>query len=158
MRRAAAFIALLCCVGWGLRKSLTLKKRVKFLREIQSMLKTFSVQIRCRAYTLDELLQNSGGSFAKSFEQHRGCCSDAKTAWNAACAVLPTEFEETALLRELGECLGTSDAAGQLSLLEMYGERIAELCNQAEDEYRRKGGPLLQVGIIGGVGCAVVIM
>lgn len=158
MRIAAAFIALFCCVGWGLRKSLSLRSRVRFLREIQSMLKTFSVEIRFRENTLDELLRNCGGRFARGFVQCRADCSDAKSAWDAVCADLPGELEETVLLKELGERLGTSDVAGQISLLEMYGERVSGLCERAEDEYRRLAGPFVQVGIIGGLGCAVVIM
>lgn len=158
MRSAAALIAFLCCMGWGLRQSLLLKGHVKFLSEIQSLLRSFSIEIRCRAYTLDELMQNSDGKFARCFRQCRGQCSDARTAWEAACGTLSENSEETAMLREIGQSLGTSDINGQLSMLEMYSERTSVLLKAAEDEYSRKGRSLLQVGIICGIGCAVVII
>lgn len=157
MRIIAALIAFCCCTLEGRRRSLVLKKRVKLLTEILLMLGNFSIEIRCRALTLDELLKSEEGEFARlvTLEKQRGC--DIKTAWENACRQLPKNAERT-LLSELGRSFGTSDRAGELQLLEMYSEQLSRLKNEAELSYSQKGKALSRVGTLCGIAAAILII
>lgn len=158
LRFIAAFIALACCAAEGYRRSARLKTRVKSLGEIERMLSGFAIEIRCSALTVDELMRNSRGRFAELFAQCRGNSENSKSAWERACGMLPQKDEETALLRELGRSLGTSDRAGQLQLLELYSARISELRSIAELSCSQKAQAVFRVGILCGIAAAVLII
>lgn len=158
LRVIAAFIALACCAAEGYRRSVRLKIRVKTLGEIERMLSGFAIEIRCSALTVDELMNRSRGQFAELFARCREESENSKSAWEAACGLLPQKDEETALLRELGHSLGTSDRAGQLQLLELYCDRISELRSTAELSCSQKAQAVFRVGILCGIAAAVLII
>lgn len=158
LRVIAAFIALACCAAEGYRRSARLKIRVESLGEIERMLSDFAIEIRCCALTVDELMRRRDGRFAELFARCREGTENAKSAWEAACGLLPQKDEETALLRELGRSLGTSDRAGQLQLLELYSERISALRAAAESSCAQKAQAVLRVGILCGIAVAVLII
>ncbi len=158
MRLAAAVLILLCCAFEGMRRSLSLKKRVDFLSEIVSMLTDFAIEIRFRAPTIDELLRKQTGSFARMAEAELENGFDVRAAWERACNAFPRKNEEIALLRELGQSFGGSDSEGELKLLELYTERFSGLRESAEAEYSRKGKALARVGVLCGVAGAVLVL
>lgn len=158
LRLIAAFIALACCAAEGYRRSARLKIRVESLGEIERMLNDFAIEIRCSALTVDELMRRADGHFAELFARCRENSENAKSAWEAACGLLPQKDKETALLRELGCSLGTSDRAGQLQLLELYSERISDLRAAAESDCLRKAQAVQRVGILCGIAVAVLII
>lgn len=158
LRFIAAFIALICCSAEGYRRSARLKIRVETLGEIERMLNDFAIEIRCCAPTVDELMRRGNGRFAELFARCREGSENARNAWEAACGLLPKNDEETALLRELGRSLGTSDRIGQLQLLELYSERISDLRAAAESDCMRKAQAVQRVGILCGIAAAVLII
>lgn len=158
LRFFAALIALICCAAEGYRRGARLKIRMNFLGEIERMLSDFAIEIRCSALTVDELMRRGNGRFAELFARCREDSGNARSAWEAACGLLPQKDEETALLRELGRSLGTSDRAGQLRLLEMYSERISRLRTAAESDCSRKAQAVQRVGILCGIAAAVLII
>lgn len=138
-----------------------LKNRVTLLNEIILMLNNFSIEIRCRGLTLDELLsgeQNCG--FAKLVMQKKadfGDTGDIRSAWSAACEELPKSRERT-LLGELGMSFGKTDKSGQLQLLEMYSVQLSQLKDEAESSYQKKGEALSKIGMLCGAAAAVLII
>ncbi len=157
MRWAAAIAVFLLCALEGRRRSRLLKDRVMLLSELGVMLENFSIEIKCRALTLDELLSAESGRFARLVQQKRTNSPDIRSAWRSACEELPKSRERT-LLTELGRSFGTSDKSGQIRLLEMYGAQIARLRDEAESCYNKKGEALSKVGMLCGAAAAILIL
>lgn len=157
MRIAAAVIVFALCALEGQRRRLALKNRAGLLEELLLMLNGFSIEISCRALTPDELIQKAGGRFAGKVRAKREALPDIRAAWEAACAELPKSRERD-LLSELGRALGTTDKAGQLRLIELYGAELETLKSEAEESYRRKGEAFSRVGLLCGAAAAVLIL
>lgn len=157
MRLLAAIIVFILCAAEGWRRRLLLKNRAALLTDVLLMLNNFSVEINCRALTPDELIRNAGGRFAEMVRDKRGELPDIRAAWEAACADLP-KSRERELLGELGRSLGTSDKAGQLRLMELYCAEFAQLKDEAEIGYRKKGEAISRMGLLCGAAAAVLIL
>lgn len=159
MRVFTAFAAFSACFAAGLYKSFLLKRRAVVLEELCRMVKSFSVEIRYTAPTLDELCGKSEGVFAEILNECRKD-SDIHAAWDSACAILSKKpycsREEAELLRNLGSSLGASDIAGQLSILEMYSEKLSDISRTASEEAAGKGKLFRSVGMLCGIGAAVI--
>lgn len=156
---AAAFT--LCTAG-GLYKSALLKKRAALLCQLKQLVSGFSIGIRYTAPTLDELADGCSGVFGELLRQARQTSPNIKSAWQEAAAqlaALPFSGEEEArLMAQLGRELGTCDAAGQLSMLEMYAERLKKLSDEAEESAAAKGKLLRSAGTLLGIGAAILII
>lgn len=160
MRWALAIAAFLLCSLEGRRRGLVLKNRVTLLDEVLIMLNSFSIEIRCRSLTLDELLSGEHGHFARLVMQKKtelGDTGDIRSAWKAACEQIPKSRERT-LLGEFGLSFGTTDKSGQLRLLEMYIAQLTALKEEAESSYRKKGEALSRIGMLCGAAAAVLIL
>lgn len=158
MRIAAAMLIMLCCSLEGLRRSGIIKRRVRFLDEIINMLTEFSIEIRFRAPTLEELLRNQTGEFALMVSENEKNGYDVVSAWEKACSYLPKNSAELALLSEFGRSFGRSDSDGELQLLGLYTERFSKLREEAFSEYSRKGKAFVRVGVLCGAAAAVLIL
>ena len=157
MRILAAIIAFFCCALEGRRRSLELKNRVKFLTEILLSLENFAVEIRCRALTLDELLEGDTGEFSRLVRQEKQSGCGIKDAWENVCKRLPKR-REAELLMELGRTFGTSDKAGQVQLLELYSRQLETLKAEAEQSCAQKSRAFSQVGALCGIAAAILII
>lgn len=161
MRAAAAAAAFILCLAAGLRHSAALKRRAELLGELVVMLKLFGIEIRCCAYPLDELCERAEGRFAELVRAAREHCPDIRSAWERACSQMRGSgygAAETELMRELGKSLGTSDIAGQETLLALHGERLSALYEQAAADYAKKGKTFRSVGLLCGAGAAVLLI
>lgn len=157
MRILAAVLAFVLCTAEGLRRRFSLKNRVQLLSELVLMLNSFSIEINCRALTADELIETASGRFAELVRSKRAEFSDIKSAWEAACRELPKNRERE-LLTAFGQSLGTTDKAGQLRLLELYGTELSALKADAESSYLKKGEAFSRVGMLCGAAAAVLIL
>lgn len=150
------------CLLWGLEQSLRLKKREQLLNELKTMVTEFSVAMRCTAPTLDELMMHCGGVFGQLLREELSCAADVRAAWERALTRLSRctfcQPQEEAVLRQLGQELGTCAAQGQLSLLEMHGEKLSALLQGAADEHRTKGKLFRSVGTLTGLAAAILIL
>lgn len=162
MRLILALAAFGLCSAAGVRSSLLLKKRLELLEELSSMLCGFEIAMRCTAPPLDELFSEASGTFADMVRNHRLNAPDIRAAWEKACVELRSlpccKDEEAALLSELGASLGKSDAAGQLSLIALYRERTALLAKSAAAEAAQKGKLFRSLGMLCGIGAAIMII
>lgn len=157
MRWILAIAAFLLCALEGKRRTLKLKSRVTLVNETLTMLNRFSVEIRCRSLTQDELLSGESGGFARLVQQKKAEYADIRSAWAAACEELPKSRERT-LLSEFGSSFGKTDKSGQLRLLELYISQLEALKEEAESSYRKKGEALSKIGILCGAAAAVLII
>lgn len=157
MRILAALTALFCCTFEGFRRCFALKKRAANLSEILIMLGNFSIEIRCRALTLDELINGENCAFAQLVRAGISRGENVKDAWENACRTLP-KYPERELLSELGLSFGTSDRDGQTCLLELYSAQLSALKTEAEQAYSKKGSALAKVGALCGAAAAILII
>lgn len=157
MRWILAIAAFLLCTLEGQRRRRLLKERAELLNELRVMLNDFSIGIRCRASSPDELISAENGRFARLVTEKLAECADIHTAWDLACEALPKSPEKE-LLKELGHSLGTSDKSGQLQMIEMYTERLSAFRDEAEECYKKKGSALSKVGMLCGAAAAVLIL
>ena len=158
LRITAAVVAFSVCTFEGHRRSRELKDRVKFLAETELMLERFSIGIRCAGRTSDELLENEHGKFAELVKAFNEECGDMRAAWEKACDTLPRKHEETALLREFGKSLGAADRESTLRLLESCKAEFSALKASAEAKYSKCGKAFFQMGMLCGMGIAVLIV
>lgn len=157
-RILAAAVAFSVCTFEGYRRGRELKDRSEFLTEIELLIEHFSAGIRCSGRTSDELLESERGYFALLVKTFKSDCGDMRTAWEKACDQLSEKREETALLRELGRSLGSSDKESTLRLLERCGAEIAALKTAAEADHSKRGKAFFQVGTLCGIGAAVLMI
>lgn len=158
MRAAAAIIILICCSAVGVRKSCEIKKRVTFLDELISMLTDFSIEIRFRQPTLEELIRNQQGEFAEKVKSILKNGYDIRTAWEMACCEYKKNTPEQVLLCEFGKVFGQSDENGELQLLQLYIQRFSELREVALQEYSHKGKAAAKIGVLCGAAGAVLVL
>lgn len=161
MRTAAALAAFALCAVAGMRKSATLRRRVEILGELRTMLRMFSIGIRCCALTLGELCEKADGRFGALLHTAAENSADIHAAWDGACTEMRRigcGAEETELIRSLGAKLGTSDCAGQEQLIEMHYERISALYEAVSADCAKKAKMFRSVGFLCGAGAAVMII
>ena len=158
MRVFLALAALALCVFEGMRKSSLMKKRADFLSEILTMLGNFSSEITLRAPTFEQLVESEKCAFARAVSEQRASSPDIKTAWENACAALPQNNEEAAVLSEFGKSLINSGSDSARDIIAVYSEKIARLEKLAREEYSQKGGAFRKIWTLCGIAAAVLIV
>lgn len=144
---------LIISTGAGLYLSSKLDKRVKALEEI--ILKTDEIQtmIRCQSAEPKEIL---AAAAADSVLQ---CCSYADGNVNISEDELyMLDKRDMAIIRELLNGLGKTDTDGQISMLEMNKKLLQNRLEQAREEYSKKGRMYRNVGVLVGIGAAVMLI
>lgn len=86
--------------------------------------------------------------------------SEVRAVWRRETARLPAELSEQdrQLIRQFGESLGTSDIAGQVAMCEEYGKRLEEQREEARAQQREKSHLYGTLGLLGGLGAALLIV
>ena len=145
--------------AFGLYRSAELKRREKLLAEIIQLLENMAVQIRYRALPLGELFSELQGGI---FLQHVGANIirplNHREAWNAAVAEFPELVEERDILISIGNSLGSSDTAGQVAMLELNKELLTARLAEAAEAATKKGAMYRSVGVLSGLGLAIIIV
>ena len=103
------------------------------------------------------------GEFRRlTFLQAAATCppSDFHAVWRRETGRLPSGLSERdrQLMCQFGERLGTSDVAGQLRVCEEYGRRLEEQREQARTEQRDKSRLYGTLGLLGGLGAALLVL
>jgi stage III sporulation protein AB len=158
MRLILAIFCLLAGTVFGLYRSAELKRRERLLAEIIQLLENMAVQIRYRALPLSELFNELQGS--EFLERVGANCVRPKwrEAWNAAAADFPELIEERDILVSIGNSLGSSDTAGQVAMLELNKELLTSRLAEASDTATKKGAMYRSVGVLAGLGLAIIIV
>ena len=139
-------------------RSAELKKREKLLSEILQLLEKMAVQIRYRALPLGDLfIELQGGVFMD--EVLKNSDSNWRNSWNKAVSQF-TELDDgdRELLISIGNSLGGSDAAGQTAMLELNRELLSARLKTASETAAKKGAMYRSVGVMVGLGLAVMVI
>lgn len=116
-----------------------------------------AVQIRYRALPLGELFETlNGGLFLGAVLENADI--NKREAWNAAADEFPALKEEREILLSIGNSLGSSDTAGQIAMLELNKELLASRLAEASDAAARKSAMYRSVGILAGLGLAIIVV
>ena len=163
------WIGMICLIlagaGLGLWKTARLAFRAQWLDEAVRLVRRAGEEIRFSAAPTQEWLRvlTQSGEFRRlTFLGAAATCppSDFHTVWRRETAHLPAELSErdVELIRQFGENLGTSDVAGQLSLCEEYGARLEEQREEARAQQREKSRLYGTLGLLGGLGAALLVV
>ena len=154
---------ILAGAGLGLWKAARLSFRAQWLDEAVRMIRRAGEEIRFSAAPtqvwLGALCQS--GEFRRlTFLRAAATCppSEFHTLWRRETARLPAELtdRDRALFRQFGEALGTTDIAGQLALCEEYGNQFEEQRMEARTAEREKSRLYGTLGLLGGLGSALL--
>lgn len=163
------FIGILCIFAASSASGLAMSDRIKCTRnrfeKERKMLEEISVMIRFSSLTLREIADELNRSDTYSeIGFVRLLVSKAEQtcfpkAWKES--VLGdrnlTESERKLFL-ELGESLGTTDAEGQLSTIDIYKARLDDMIEQESEKYRVKGKMYRSLGIMFGAMIGILII
>ena len=151
----------------GVRMSSRLKKRSIFLGEILLLISQISIEIEYVSLPVLEIFNklNESGS-CKSLDFISLCLKlmqkgeDFFTSWQKALeqSELPLKKEEREKLLAFGGMLGTSDAAGQSSMLAVYREYFSFYRDSAKAEYEKYSRMWIGLGAVAGVGAFILLM
>jgi stage III sporulation protein AB len=121
-----------------------------------------AVQIKYRALPLrdlfSELSRTAGGSFLQLTMYYVQFTTNYREAWNKAASELFTVDEDRELLTSIGSSLGSSDTAGQAAMLERSRELLSARLREAAEISAKKGSMYRSVGLLTGLGIAIVVI
>ena len=163
------WIGVICLImtgaGLGLWKSARLAFRTQWLDEAVRLTRRAAEQIRFSAAPTQVWLRTltKSGEFRRlTFIQKAAACPPAAfhAVWRQETEHLPTELtdRDRELIRQFGDGLGASDVAGQLALCEECGRRLEEQHEEARTQQREKSRLYGSLGLLGGLGAALLVV
>ncbi|MBQ8725133.1 MAG: stage III sporulation protein AB [Oscillospiraceae bacterium] len=166
MLKAAGLLCIIVCgAGLGAAASLTLRRRIVVCIALRYFLQELGIMMRCTGDTLSALISGLAHSescaalpFLAETEKQLEEGVPFPEAWKGSvskAAGITSEMKE--LLLSLGECLGTSDLAGQLMNLERAGQQLDVIYEKALEQHRTKGKLYRCLGVLGGMSAALLL-
>ncbi len=162
-------IGLLCliaaCTAVGFHRAGTLRRSVISTRLLVLLLQDLQIHIRYQSLPLEELLgllaahpnYQSLGFLKIVSEQFRPTEAFADL-WQAAVREDGDIHEAAkAILCQLGNVLGTTDTAGQMTALALHVQQMQALETQLDEGYQKKGSLYQKLGILTGVMLAMLL-
>lgn len=161
----AAAMLILSGAFCGAYYSEKLKNRVRICTDAERLLRICAAMIRSSRrdiFNIIKALKSEGlselGFLFELPEEYSADC-DVRNCWrNALIRDRSIPAEEKAVLTELGQILGTTDAEGQLSGIASLLVRMEELREQRREEYLRKGKLYRSLGVMAGVSVGIILI
>lgn len=171
MIRAAGIIILLfmsaltgCFAAGGL------KKRLKALRQLRTMLESLRLMIRYEALEVDQIAARLADDETldeleflvplKEYSENSLKTGEETFAeiWKRAAENYPGSFseEDLELILRIGANIGVSDCEGQLAALTLACSENDRLIAEAQEQYRSKGRLYRALGAVAGAVIAVI--
>lgn len=140
-------------------------KRERLLKE-RKMLEEISIMIRFNSLTLKEIIYElintemyNTFKFLKILDTRLNETVPFQEMWEQSVKNDDTlSVDEKKLLSELGFSLGTTDAEGQLSTLNIYKTRLDEMIEAETEKYRVKGKMYRSLGVMFGAMIGILIV
>lgn len=140
-------------------------KRERLLKE-RKMLEEISIMIRFNSLTLKEIIYElinteiyNTFKFLKILDKRLNESVPFQEMWEQSVRNDDTlSADEIKLLSELGCSLGTTDAEGQLSTLNIYKTRLDEMIEAETEKYRVKGKMYRSLGVMFGAMIGILIV
>lgn len=166
MIKVIGVILIVVCSGYiGFYKSNKLKNRVNKLSIISFMLEEILIMIRYKAMTVYDIfsslkenkmfseldfINNLNIDYKKSFY------AEFSKAVELSDSSLSNEEKD--LLKQFGNCLGTSDIEGQISTIKMYQKSFDLLHTRLSCECEKKSKLYQSLGILVGAFISIIIL
>lgn len=156
--------ALVISVLTGIVFSLRLQKKETILRKLILFTEEMSVHIRYQALEIPVLLWNMSQQseyaeleFLAKTAEMSGENGDFHRAWEKNADEIPhLSQSEREIVKSIGNGLGRTDTEGQISMLALNSTLLKEKYEKAHEEYTRKGKMYRSVGVLAGIGLAIM--
>ncbi|MCL2108462.1 MAG: stage III sporulation protein AB [Oscillospiraceae bacterium] len=162
MRVFLAVFFVIAGTAAGLAQGAKLKRREQLLSEVIRLLENLAVQIRYRALPLGEFFAgsvSSNGRFTERITAHINSGVNWRGAWSeAVCDFAELDDGDREILAEVGSCLGGSDAAGQISMLELNKELLTARLKEATADSAKKAAMYRSVGLLSGLAIGIMVL
>ena len=142
--------------------------RCRLLRSIGNMLGKTALMIRYSALPVEDIISRLASDSSLEYLDFLGnVCSelenggDFRVIWRENLDIWHKNYpydEEYELLAEYGRYLGTTDPEGQLDCLGSEKRKAEEFISRAEEERRTKGKLCRSMGVLIGIGAALVLL
>ena len=164
MRLLGILLVAAACAGAGFLAAARLRRETIALERLILLTESASAYIRCQSPELADLLQllaDDCGEFRFLTEIAAKLRPGVPPSalWREA-VERDTAVPEAAkdILCSLGEVLGTTDKAGQLSALALHRERLLRAAGESRDRSLRQGKLYRSLGLLGGAMAVVLLL
>ena len=150
----------------GVMLSQRLANEREICRETGDLLRSTALQIRHRGADVYELSSGlkasralSALTFVRYLPEKYQFGEDFHEMWkNALDSQSEIPDDERRILVRLGELLGTSDIAGQLSSIALLEDELMAVKDKREENYRRRGKLFRSVGVLAGAMTGILVI
>lgn len=140
-----------------------LRRKAERIRLLEQLLAEMMSELKCTLPLVSDLLCTLAAEEAfqslrfLQFAAHRA--ADFPVCWADGVQEDPDLTEgERAVLRTVGEILGSTALDGQLAVLELCAERLREMHSEHEQEFRQRGKLYQSLGIFGGIFLVIILI
>lgn len=156
----------LTCSAIGLIKSKKYVYRVEELQEFKNALNIFKTKIRFTYEPIPDIFSqissNIGSNIGSVFKiaSYNMKFFPAGDAWSKAMDtdILNINSEDKNILKDLSKLLGTMDAEGQISQIEVTSNFLDEQIKKAEKEKDKSEKMYRKLGVIIGLGIVIILI
>lgn len=159
-----AMILVISCAALGFWRASLLGIKVSRAKAMIVMVDKIQSCLRYERLTTAQLIETISRLDSLAVLPHLGvCCKSMEEgnpfpkAWSDSVKLAGYTEEEKQILRQVGEILGSTDAQNQISTLSMLREFMTQCQKEAEKERNEKGKLYHSLGILGGIGLAILI-
>ena len=154
------------CTAAGAVVSSALRLRCKQLRTMLSLTGEISAKIRYRAVPLPELIEElscesvySDFGFLKRVNGYLNGGMTVQEAWVNAAKTAPFYSDgDREIIADMGNRLGDTDTAGQLSMLALAGDMLSRSLDEAEIDCTKRAKAIISVWTLCGIGAGIIII
>jgi stage III sporulation protein AB len=129
------------------------------LSDLINLLEQMAVQIRYQALPLGELFAYFKGNVFIDTVIEQADEQNWRNAWGKAVNNFPElDSGDKEILKAIGNSLGNSDTMGQTAMLELNKNLLTARLSEASENVVRKGAMYRSVGLLTGLGLAIIIV
>ncbi|MBE6849137.1 MAG: hypothetical protein E7502_04425 [Ruminococcus sp.] len=160
-------LCLFCtCAGLGIVTARQMRTRLAHMRRLSALLEDFSIHIRYQCLPLEDLLalfavhpNYQSFTFLRNVSEEFCTGIPPHVLWRdavSADSAVPPQAVQT--LCALGNVLGTTDMAGQLSAIAMHRRELEGLAEELDAAYEKKGTLCRRLGVLTGAMLAILLL
>lgn len=155
---------IIVCILIGYEKAASLSNRVRWLNEVLLMIEKVQACLKYEKMTTAELIEWLSDyeslkelTFLPLCNQKISQGLSFPIAWRQALDEINSSEDDRKIVRQIGEVLGSTDAGNQISELAVIRSLIEQNKKLAEEEKAQKSKLYHSLGILSGIGLAILI-